>query len=59
MYIRPNMSEQNVNETNPVQAQTELPESAQVPLSEIFSQAESKPIEVKILKQLNICHLSL
>ena len=52
MYIRPNMSEQNVNETNPVQAQTELPESAQVSLSEIFSQAESKLIEVKILKQL-------
>ena len=52
MYIRPNMSEEDIQNIQPESTQVFESEQTQVSLSEIFSQVESKPIEVKILKQL-------
>jgi len=52
MYNRPNMSEENSQVENPEFTQAENPEQTQVSLSEIFSNAENRPIEVKVLRQL-------
>jgi len=52
MYIRPDMSEENIQNVQPESAQVENSELAQESLSEIFSQAENTLVEVRTLRQL-------
>jgi len=52
MNIRPDMSEENIQNVQPESTQAENPEQIQASLSEIFSNAENRPLKVKVLKQL-------
>jgi len=52
MYIRPDMSEENIQNVQPESTQVIESELAQESLSEIFSQAENTLVEVRTLRQL-------